>query len=377
MKILALCDYQMDYLAEGLLVGLWESGHDIYEMPILQHVRGGVDEGYPLPDGNRGFTGPPGHLLPNVLPNQPHAKEEVFDGVKRKEFDLIIMLSHREHARFALEEIIQNTGVPSNALPLLSCDGEDGDLIDWDLLRQLNIKLHFKRELLRPGIQGRRWSIEDYTENTIPVWPLPFSAFVRNYPEDLDDSIKNIDFFMILGWTHPSRDTLVAHCLEYCVENQLSHYIATNHTSPLLAEKTRHIYADQIKQNWFGWQEYIERQAHARMTAVIRGWGRDSLHVWEAFSFATATLYVDPGLYLPYPFIDEQHCLHIAPDFSNVKSQLFRFHSDPDLTRHIALAGKGHCHEHHTNKKRVEYMIDVAHRYLYGKPATPEEFNIR
>jgi hypothetical protein len=376
MKILALCDYQMDYLAEGLLVGLWESGHDIYELPFIQHARGKVDEGYILPDGNRGFTGPPGHLLPNVLPDQAHDKEEIFDLIVKKEFDLIVMLSHRDYARFALDEIIQRTGLPSNALPLVSCDGEDGDLINWDILKQYNVKLHFKRELLRPGIQGRQHTIIDYTENAIPVWPLPFSAFVRNYPENLDDSVKDIDFFAILGWTHPSRDILLASCLEYCVEKQLSHHIATNHTSPLLAEQTRHRYADQIKQNWFGWQEYIERQAHARMTAVIRGWGRDSLHVWEAFSFAIATLYVDPGIYLPFPFIDEEHCLHISQDFSNVKMQLYRFHSDPEFTRQIALAGKKHCREHHTNKKRVEYMIDVAHRHIHGKPATPEEFHI-
>jgi hypothetical protein len=376
MKILALCDFQMDYLAEGLLVGLWESGHDIYEMPVLQHMRGGIDQDYLLPDGNRGFTASPGHLLPNILPNQLHTKEEVIDTVAKNEFDLIIMLSHREHVRLALDEIIQATGIPSNALPLISCDGEDGDLIDWNILERYNIKLHFKRELLRPGIQGRQHTIIDYTENAIPVWPLPFSAFVRNYPDNLDDSVKDVDFFMILGWTHPSRDTLAASCLEYCVENNLSHYISINHTSPLLTEDTRHHYADHIKKKWFGFQEFIERQAHARMTAVIRGWGRDSMHVWEAFSFATATLYVDPGIYIPFPFIDEEHCLHVDPDCHNVKSQLYRFHHDPDFAQRIALAGKKHCREHHTNKKRVEYIIDVACRHLYGKLASPEEFGI-
>ena len=109
----------------------------------------------------------------------------------------------------------------------------------------------------------------------------------------------------------------------------------------------------------------------------MRGWGRDTLHAWEAFSFETAVLYADPGIHIPYPPEDGKHVYFFKEDCSDLKSALDFILNADNLRRTMAKKCKQWLYEHHTNVKRAEYMINVFQRILAGEKIDPAEFGLQ
>jgi len=138
MKILALHDFQVSFQSAGLMAGLHEGSYEIWEMPIVQHLHGGSDIGYPLPDGKPGLTHPP-DILSNSLPTPVNkTAEEALDHIA--EFDL----SLRDHSLRALESIRDRVGEDKfMRLPLVVCDGEDHEFMNGALLKSLGHSLEF------------------------------------------------------------------------------------------------------------------------------------------------------------------------------------------------------------------------------------------
>lgn len=372
-NVLVTGDPQMDFLAESLLCGLYEIPDvEVYEMAPWQHVRGGVDQGYDLPHSpGGGCTHTPGYLLPNPLPPHTHTREEIFD--LADDFDALILLSTRDYSLRGLAEFTANAygrRMPRpTCQPLIVCDGEDGDRVDLGIVQELLPDVYFKREFVK-GM----YPLGHVRELGCSLYPLPFSAFTRSYPTDIDDSVKEYDLFLSVGNTFPGRMTLVGQMLDYAVKHGLRHWIATNDNADVYRT---HPYKDKLA-SMLGWTEYIRKQAQSKVTASMRGWGRDALHAWEAMSFATATLYADPGIYIPYPFLDRVHCLFFQENCEDLDRVLdLLLQPDNEAYRQqIAQAGKSHCLQYHTNKARAEFMLKVADRVYRGQPISLDEFGI-
>ena len=365
LKIIVTTDFQCDFLAHGILAGLYETGHDIYEVPALKSVRGEVDEGYILPDGQRGVSGPPGYFaLPKAhLPTAKSYAEAV--ELMAKGPDLVVMLSARDYSRRAIHGLSRDAGVNIKSLPLVICEGEDHDYIDYRLVEEFSPRVFFKREIQRTNpLSAVSSSIHR------PVWPLPFSAFTRGYDPEIDHTKKDYDLFLSLGNTHPLRLTLIKKFLEASDKKGRRSWVATNENVNL-----NHPLQKKLKK-MLPWGEYIATQAKSKITASIRGFGRDALHAWEAFSFATLVLYCDPGIYIPFPFKDRVHCLYFSEDCSEVIDLAETFLEDSTAAWQIAQAGKRHLHQYHTNKARAEYLINVSRGEAWGKPKQYEEYGI-
>lgn len=366
MRKVFLCfDPQVCFLGDTLLAGLWEQDDvDIYEEFPVSHARGGVDEGYDLPNSEtKGYTSTPNYFS-NPIPPNPHTREEILDNAKN--FDFIFLLNTRDYSMRGLRWFLEKTGLNPKDLPLFVADGEDHDHIDTNLIKQFGIRCFFKRELVQGHMPvGHVPSLDCH------LMPLPFAAFTRSYPE-IDDTEKTSDIFLSLGSTHPIRTVVLAKVMEYAMTKDLRHWIGTDSN----AEVRNLPYGHQFHQ-MLGWHEYITKQAQSEVTVVIRGHGRDTLHAWEAFSFATAVAYVDPGIYMPYPLENGIHCLsYYRDDCVDLEFQLDRLFNEPELRRSIAQAGKAHCRKYHTTKARVAYMLDVARKIQDGQPIELEEYGI-
>jgi hypothetical protein len=361
-KILLFRDWQLCFLSDVIQTGLYELGHDIYESPILTSIRGFEDRGYLLPDRSLGLTGCPGYLLSAPLPACAHSEEEIRDTLASQEgFDLIILLSLREHSIAAL-----NTFIPlvqdRKHLPIMVVDGEDYEGIDIDMLQEIiQPRAIFKREL------KKHHTLTAYSEQMrTPVFPLPFASFSRSHNPTIDDTEKVWDLFLSLGYTHPSRATLVEEFLKFANTSPLTSadrsYIATNGNSPAFQSP----YANQLRP-LLSWPDYILQQACAKITAVMRGHGGDTMHAWEAFSFATAVLYCPTGNYIPHDFQNLRHCIHITEDCVTVPKVLDTLLHEDELRMRIAQAGKAQLLKHHTTKERARYLVEMAMGVLDGK----------
>ena len=366
MKILTLNHPEMDFLGDAILVGLHESGHDIYELPVIGHVRGRADDNYLLSDGSKGMTGVPGHLQLNPLPEYGHTEEELWD--KYQEFDLVIMTSYRHYSTNALYKIKEKVGkFPEN---LVIVDGEDHSFIQQDMIRQWKPLCYFKRELLKEthGFRVLSRSVEG-----TPIFPCPFAAFVRSYPE-VNDQQKDLDLFLALGMTYDARQTLLAKFLETAEEIEAGALICANNDNPL---RESHPLGKHLNQ-MLGYGEYIVKQARAKISASMRGFGRDTLNFWEKMSFEILCLWCDPGIVIPYPPIPNKHVVEFTEDCEDVPRLIKYFlHPSHDKERTtIAKAGKLWLYAHHTTQQRAAWLLDISRKIMSGEKIELEEFGL-
>ena len=366
MKILATTHFEMDFLGDAILVGLHESGHDIYELPVIGHIRGRADDNYLLSDGSKGYTGVPGHLQLNPLPEYAHTEQELWDTYK--DFDLVIMTSYRRYAVDALYKIKEKIGkFPEN---LIICDGEDHSFVQQDMIYQLKPLCYFKRELRK---ETRSFHIPSRSVEGIPVLPCPFAAFTRSYPE-VNDQQKDHDLFLALGMTYAARQTLLAKFLETAEEIKARALICVNGDNPL---RESHPLGKNLHQ-MLGYGEYIVRQARARISASMRGFGRDTLNFWEKMSFETLCLWADPGIVIPYPPMPNTHVVQFEESCDDIP-RLIKYYLHPSHDKErttIAKAGKAWLYAHHTTQQRATWLLDISQKIMGGEKVEPEEFGL-
>lgn len=366
MKLITLNHPEMDFLGDGILVGMHESGHDILELPIIGHIRGRADDDYVLADGSRGMTGVPGFLQLNPLPEYPHTEEEIWDTYD--DFDLVIMTSYRHYAVDALYKIKKKMGkFPDN---LVVVDGEDHPMLQQELIREWKPIVYFKRELLKEthGFRMLSRSVEG-----TPVFPCPFAAFTRSYPE-VNDEEKDYDLFLALGMTYNARQTLLAKFMETAVEIEAEALICVNGDNPIRGSHPLGKYFHQM----LGYSEYITKQARSKISASMRGFGRDTLNFWEKMSFETLCLWCDPGIVIPYPPIPNMHVVEFEESCIDIP-RLIEYYLDPiheDERLRISRDGKEWLHAHHSTKHRATYLLDLSQLIISGEKVNPEEFGL-
>lgn len=366
MKILATTHFEMDFLADAILVGLHESNYDIFELPVIGHIRGRADDNYILADGSKGYTGVPGHLQLNQLPDYAHTEEELWDTYK--DFDLVVMTSYRRYSVAALYKIKEKMGkFPEN---LVLVDGEDHSVIERGMIMEWKPIVYFKRELLK---ETHNFRILSRSVEGTPVFPCPFAAFVRSYPE-VNDQEKDLDLFLALGMTYDARQTLLARFLETAEEIEAEALICANNDNPLRESHSLGKYLHQM----LGYQEYLTKQARSKISASMRGFGRDTLNFWEKMSFETLCLWCDPGIVIPYPPIPNKHVVEFTEDCSDIQ-RLIKYYLDPiheEERLQISRAGKKWLHANHTAERRAAYLLDISRKIIGGEQIIPEEFEL-
>lgn len=366
-KIIATTHYEMDYGGDGIIIGLYEQpGVEITEWPYCRHNHNEADIGYPLFDGKPGFTSPPGFIVPNPLPPNEKTREEVFDTAK--DADLIVVTSCRHFAVQGFMEIVEHLG--NKLPPVVLCDGEDAEGIPTDIVHTVKPSVFFKREMPRHTTMT---SLRFNDGFSCPVFPLPFSAFSRSY-EGIDDQQKDYDIFLSIGITYPKRVDLLSAFLTYGVERGCRYYVGTNGDAPII--KT-HPYGEKFE-NIRPWRDYMEKQAQSKITASMRGWGRDALHASEAFSFETLVLYCPPGITMPYPPQMGVHCVEFSEDCHDIP-RLLDYYLAPENEEErktIARAGKEWLYKYHTNAKRVEYLLRITKSIMNGETIDRAEFGL-
>mgnify|MGYP001593602586 CR=1 FL=1 len=367
-KVLVLMHPELDYLAESVLVGLYETPElEVIEYPYCFHMHGGIDDWYVQDNRQPGFTAPAGYMADVPLPPNEKSLEEILD--RFREIDLFILSSGRSYAIRGLQEICKRLNKKPDDLNLIFCDGEDSPDINIEAISHYRPKVYFKRELLAPHVKPTFTKIKAGDFWT-PIFALPFSAFTRGLPE-INDQEKDWDVCLALGMTWPARQNLLAKFLEAGAPRS---YICVNGDNPLRWE---HPFGNRLR-DMMGWTEYMTKMGRSKLTAVMRGWGRDTLHAYEAFCYETLVLWCDPGIRVPFPFIPNQHCIEFTEDCEDVK-RLIRYYLDPahEAERlQIAKAGKAHLYKYHTTQKRAEYMLSVSERILNGEEVDWEEFGL-
>ena len=365
LKILTLNDYESNYQADGLIQGLHRLLNcEVDEIPTIHHVHGGIDKDYLLSDGKVGFTGPTGNLIHNAPPPPKTPEGEVVGQIKT--YDLIIMTSMRRYAKKALNDLCAASGCSPEDLPIVIIDGEDTSWFDEGYINQVQPIVFFKRELFKDNfikIIGRR----------IPIWPLQFSAHVANLPEGFSDKAEDKvwDLSLNLGLTDDKRISLMNAFVEATRTYSFHSFLNLDPPHPSV------IWENSGRLDWDGYMKII---AQSKITATVRGYGADTLHYWENFSTNTLTFVDDPGLVIPFPFIEGRHYIKIDYPYNNVPKLLQSWlalwpnHSE-ELIR-IGEAAKQHCLQYHTTEKRAQYLVDIAMGYLGGKVPQYADYGI-
>ena len=337
MKILFLSHPEQDYLCamtfNGLCELLGEENVILYPFKLSYmgprpNMPGYNDFAYLLHNENkRGMTGWSPYIKPRRLRIYP--MEEIIDNEMDK-IDLIILSSPRHYPVHALRFIKKYYGkIPK---PLAFLDGEDSEGLREDLIEEFKPNFIFKRELIHfiPGVH-----------------PLPFSAIVPHLDvyNDLCALPKTLDIFALFGNTHEIRSRTVKFLLE---QNYPNSYIGID-TGALPWQDDKRFTIPPLK----GYHEYLKAMASAKINIVLRGHGRDTVRYWEAAAFETLMLVKDPGIIIPNPFIDKEHCVYFNNN-EDLKEKIDYYLSHETERAAIAESGKAHCLKYHTNRARIE-----------------------
>lgn len=340
IKNVLLCAHpENDFMQQVIWKGLVQVlGNDhVAVLPNIEHFRGRPDAWYILQDGKQGYTGTPSHLLPE--PDTSWTRERIYDRIG--DFDLMILCSPRSYA-LASFDAIRQMSIPKP--PLVIINGEDygWSQVDEEMQRRFTPKAYFKRELTEPR-KG--------------VYPLPFASFVDAFPA-VDDTVKRYSVFCVLGNTWPARMDLLRRLAAMRIPDA---YIGTDSGAPVWGEPI----AEQLR-SMLSFPEYIQGVAQSKISVTMRGFGRDSLHMWEQSPWNTCLFYADPGLVMPHPFVDRVHAVQYAEDGTNLESALEYYLTHDEERQSIAAAGKAHALQYHTTKARAEYLLNITEQALQG-----------
>jgi len=326
-KILWLCHPESDYgeafLYHGLKRFLGES--NVLEYPNKLSYHGKVDTSYTLPDGKQGMTCP----LPWMpsYPEYPMSEEDVIDRVQNSWFDVVVLSAPRKTGIDVLRTLKSRLGnvIP---IPVVICDGEDGDKVRSDLWGEFGAKVMFKRE---------------HTTNTQHMYPLPFASPADQYP-DLNGIEKDTDIVFLMGLTSPKRTEIYKAVTSLREEFEV--YAALMPDS------------DRSNQDMFlPWPSYIRKTASAKIAVSVRGFGWDTCRYWEIPPTGTLMLCDRIGIQVPNPFQEGVHiaCFDTAEDFIN---KARHFIENDDERECIAAAGKEHAMNYHTCEARGRYFVE-------------------
>ncbi len=343
-RVLMLAHPEMDHLAYMMFDGLYKVlGKDNLSVyPFIRHYQGGIDEGYILDDGKKGYTSPPGYVTHHETP------ERSFDDLANdiRSFDILYISSARTHAINSLNQFIARCG-RNNLPPIIFGEGEDYQSLNTirSIKQKYNQTVSFKRELLQSELEKN--------SDLQPLYPLPFSTITDNMPPDNPD--KDIDIAAFFGNTHPLRENIIRLINTSHLYGKYKIYTALDHCNngPISNNITLRVY-----------KEYLEIMSRAKINIVARGHGYDTLRRFEASCYSGLVMSDNIPIITPDPFIDNQHIIYYNSNLSDLINRIEYYLNSPGERLRIGRSGKEHSNKYHTTESRARYFLNKIEQHI-------------
>lgn len=340
-RVLLVNHPEGDFLETLVFTGLVQLlGEDnVVDYPPKLSYRGKMHE-YPSPYSS--VVGPSGGIMPwerralvgtdvvgttgpfswmhLAVTSREWSKDEVISGMRGFDF---ILFPPRTYAEAALSDLVSAVGL-EKLPPRVLLDGEDYSPLRSDLVERFRVSLYLKRELL-PG-QGCGCRLEPFSLAS------PVSELVA-----APASGKDVDVLFQGGGTWAGRqdacDALRQEFGERFVGGVSAHV---------------------------GHQQYMETFARARVAISVRGFGFDSLKVWEIPSCEGTMLVADKlPILRSFPLVDQEHCCYFN-DTGHLLDVVRHALADEERRARIARQGNAWVMAHHTPRARAVQLLEIA-----------------
>lgn len=338
-RVLFLCHPESDWAEMGMFDGLCRllGEENVVTYPYKPSYYGLIDTAYKLPDGTYGVTAPAEQCVPRR--QGPWTRGKILDLIDT--FDLIYIASCRAFSLKAARELwpwIKNKLIAI-------CETEDHE--DWNqqLVDEFQPWACFKR------------CLTDDLKNKYPYLdPLPMSACLPSYYNQIDDTQKSLQVFSQLGNTHHIRERLTMRVARWLKKAGMEEQGRIGLIGKSLLGMFEN---DRYGESSLSYRDYLQTIAHSLITFVVRGWGIEPLRAWEATLFQTCIFWIQtPQWIYPYPFPDES-VVYLNENLDNLEDQLAYYIRNPDLAMQKGQASKSHLLQYHTSEKRAQYMLNI------------------
>lgn len=341
MNVLWLTHPECDYSAYFLYNGLRQLGVEVVDYPY-KSIYHGESCSYPIPwygEDKMGHSSPVRFF--RKWSGERFSEDEVVGMMRR--FDFVVLESPRPIAVQSLERLEKRCSLP----PLVFVDGEDYDYIHKELIEKFVVEVTFKREL---------------SFNSKNVFPFPFSSYVVGDERyQFKDDEKELDVFCVLGFTHPQREKVCKELRRVVKKHGYEAIVGLDHEPVPPSTVIDHTYRFEKSGVRFGLEDYLRLTAKAKIAVSVRGYGRDTIRMWEIPSYETLMLSDDlyaEGLIHPHPFTHQRNAVFFKPDCSDLEELLVYYLEKEDERVKVAQAGRQHLVAHHTNQARATYFLE-------------------
>lgn len=321
MKTLWLCHPEQDYgeffLWDGISRIIGEE--NVITYPWKKSYFGLVDDQYILDDGKIGKTGPCPYMKKRYV--EPWSEDKIQASIN--EFSLWVLASPRTYAVNGLRKFLP---LKKPEIPLVFCEHEDSLHIRHDIINEFKPNYVFKRELM---------------ENLDRIYPLPFSSVCWDFQDDIKE--KTVDVFCAFGLTHRIRKN-IRDLLQ--TDERLKKYNVVAR-------------CNDCGDAMFGYKNYLETMASAKINIVARGHGVDTVRRWEAPTFSGLVLADKLSLIVPNDYEENKSIVYYKNDLSDLIDKIIYYLEHDEERKKIGEEGRRHTFEYHTSIRRAEYFLSI------------------
>lgn len=257
--------------------------------------------------------------------------DDIINIIKNDGFSIIISSEVRNIQKIIINYINSIIKIKN----LVVFDGEDSRTINKFFLD--NSVSYFKRELLK--------NINDnISEN---IFPYPFSNITYSnskYKNIVCNNDKIFDLYISLRNTHSDRQYFINEISKdfFEVKNiENKKYCCFDDKKYFLNKLTNHM-------------EYLQNILSSYSALNIRGNGFDCVRFWEIPYIGTCMISQNMPLIIPNDFEHNKNIIRV-----DKPQEIIKYFSDYNKLIDIGQNGREHILKYHTNKRRVEYFLNI------------------
>jgi hypothetical protein len=361
--VLFLTDRHFDYTADALYLGLSRvlGNENVVE--------------YPYKPGFHEAAEVPWYLISR--PGRPYSREEIFDLLGDRYFDLACLASFRQESLEACADLARHASLP----PMVFVDGSDDTTIRHELVTRFRIGIYFKRDYVwRMGHAWKdRWALawRFHGDRALfkRTFPLPLSLVMETLPQ-CGNVPRTIDVSYRGRGSHPRRAKAVAILSGmdgirfsggvYASPGDRPYKLKAGAVerawSKVVDQRTTGVSQEQIKE---APSAYYRELAGSKIALALRGGGRTaSLRYFEIVGMGAMLLSDAPETLIPNDFVDRRQAVYCRPDLMDLEKLVRHYLNETAEREAIAKEAFAHLLKYHTCERRAEYFLDVARHVL-------------
>lgn len=271
-------------------------------------------------------------------PNRFKGTHEIKEALKKNDFSLIVLAGAKPDALVTFYQLFDLVRAP-----WIFIDGGDWQELGGDFKRiggeeNFNLFRSFCQKNPPAFILKREILLGKNMED---VYPFPFSLSSQA-PILNSHSLKIWD---VVFWAVESSPT----------RKKVFELLKGNYD----CEKNGSISGQKFKNYNFKEKSYFNALNEARIALSFRGEGFDTLRYWEIPACGSLLISEKPFIQIPNNFIHKQHSIFCKNDLSDLLSLIDYYLSHEKEAQSIAEEGQKHLLKYHTDKHRVEYLLDI------------------